>query len=79
MSTWFKKSPVGENFAEVGMAGEKWLGTQEQTASDDLRQSIELRISAIGQGMNRATDLLIESTLDNETYLAKKKEQQSPP
>ncbi|WP_421702336.1 recombinase family protein [Aliiroseovarius sp.] len=51
-----------------------WLDTQEQTTRDETRKSIELRISSVEQGMRRATDLLIEGTLDNETYLEKKKE-----
>lgn len=60
--------------ADAEWLEKKWLGTQDQTARDDLRKSIEMRISAIEQGMSRATDLLIDGTLDNETYLAKKKE-----
>ena len=60
--------------ADAEWLEKKWLGTQDQTARDDLRKSIEMRISVVEQGMSRATDLLIDGTLDNETYLAKKKE-----
>ena len=65
----YQISPANAKWLE-----KKWLGTQDQTARDDLRKSIEMRISAVEQGMSRATDLLIDGALDNETYLNKKKE-----
>lgn len=51
-----------------------WLTTQHKTSRDDLRKSFEMRIGSVEHGMRRATDLLIEGTLDTETYLIKKKE-----
>lgn len=53
---------------------ERW--SQQLTAfkKDDLRKSLQLRIDAAEQSLRRATDLLIDGTLDNDAYLAKKHE-----
>ncbi|MCF6271567.1 MAG: recombinase family protein [Rhodobacteraceae bacterium] len=50
----------------------KWDSGYSLSSNDDLRKSLQLRISATEQGLSRAADLLIDGTLDNETYLAKK-------
>ncbi|MFV2035295.1 MAG: hypothetical protein ACC631_09350 [Halocynthiibacter sp.] len=51
----------------------KWDTRLDGLASDNLRKSIQLRIAATEQGLSRAADLLIDGTLDNETYLNKKR------
>ncbi len=43
-------------------------------ASDDMRKSLQLRIGAVEQVLSRSADLLIDGTLDNETYLVKKRD-----
>ncbi|NEK24203.1 recombinase family protein [Sulfitobacter sp. JBTF-M27] len=52
----------------------EWLSDADPTGRDDLRRSIELRISLLEQSISRAADLLIDGTLDNETYVTKRKE-----
>ena len=53
---------------------QKWNSGYSLSSNDDLRKSLQLRISTTKQGLSRAADLLIDGTLDNETYLAKKRD-----
>jgi site-specific DNA recombinase len=59
--------------AEAAKLVDQWSECLSNQANDDLRKSIRLRIDAAEQGLSRAADLLIDGTLDNETYLAKKR------
>jgi hypothetical protein len=52
---------------------QKWNEGMAQVPNDELRKSLQLRIDAALLGLSRAADLLIEGTLDNETYLVKKR------
>ncbi len=52
----------------------KWNAGLSETATDDQRRSLQLRIDASEQSLLRAADLLIAGTLDNATYLAKKRD-----
>ena len=51
-----------------------WADSSTQVPREDMRKSLQMRIDATEQGLSRAADLLIAGTLDNETYLAKKRE-----
>lgn len=52
----------------------RWNDKLANIVSDDMRKSLELQIGAVEQSLSRAADLLITGTLDNETYLAKKRD-----
>jgi len=52
----------------------RWNDQLSTLANDDMRKSIQLRIDAVAQALSRAVDLLIDGTLDNETYLTKKRD-----
>ncbi|PCH68508.1 MAG: hypothetical protein COC12_09925 [Rhodobacteraceae bacterium] len=52
----------------------RWNDQLATIASDDMRKSLQLRIDAVEQALSRAADLLIGGTLDNETYLVKKRD-----
>ena len=66
-----KKFELSECDAE-NLVG-KWNTGLDKLTSDDLRKSLKLRIYSTEQSLSRAADLLIDGTLDNETYLAKKR------
>ena len=52
----------------------KWGDGIDEIASANTRASLKLRIDAAEKGLDRAADLLISGTLDEGTYLAKKRE-----
>ena len=52
----------------------RWNSQLATMATDDMRKSLQLRTGAVEQALSRAADLLIDGTLDNETYLAKKRD-----
>jgi site-specific DNA recombinase len=52
----------------------RWTENLATMASNDMRKSLQLRIGAVEQVLGRAADLLIDGTLDNETYLVKKRD-----
>lgn len=52
----------------------RWEGQLARLATDDKRKTLQLRAGAVEKALGRAADLLIEGTLDNETYLAKKRD-----
>ncbi len=52
----------------------RWGASIDELACANTRASLKLRIDAAEKGLDRAADLLISGTLDEGTYLAKKRE-----
>ena len=52
----------------------RWNDQLATVASEDMQKSLQLQIGVVEQALSHAADLLINGTLDNETYLAKKRE-----
>jgi len=59
---------------DAEMLHEQWSSAHAGIPQEDLRKPIELQISATEKGLSRAADLLIDGTLDEATYLAKKRD-----
>jgi site-specific DNA recombinase len=60
--------------ADAAKLLKRWTAGLPSLVDDDLRKSLQLRIDATEQGLSRAADLLIDGTLDDATYLAKKRD-----
>ena len=52
----------------------RWTDQLATIASEEMQKSLQLQIDAVEQALSRAADLLIDGTLDNETYLTKKRD-----
>lgn len=70
--TALKKCEITKDKAEL--LAKKWEDGLDGLACDNTRISLQLRIDATEKSLSRADDLLINGTLDETTYLAKKRE-----
>jgi len=72
ISTALKRLEISEEDATE--LTKRWGEQLATTASDEMRKSLQLQIGGIEQALSRAADFLIDGTLDNETYLTKKRD-----
>ena len=60
--------------ADAAKIAAHWNSDIAQMANDNHRTSLRMRIARVEQNLNRASDLLVDGTLDKATYLTKKRD-----